>query len=235
MPPASTELSEIVVTAQRRSEKLSDVPLSITAASADQLKAIGVQGPKDLEKLVPGFTYQLSSYGQPVYTIRGVGFLDTALGISPGVSIYVDQVPLPYAPMAAGAPLDVERVEVLKGPQGTLYGENSTGGAVNYIAAKPTHDFQTGFDLSFGRFDAVNAEGYVSGPLTDSLTARLSARTEQSGPWQKSYTRNDQLGARHFTAARLLLDIDPNDRVHFELNANGWIDTSDTQAAQFFG
>ena len=231
----SAQAEEIIVTAQRRSERLVDVPLSITVATGEQLAAQGVFSPGDLEKLVPGFTYQRSSYGVPVYTIRGVGFLDTALGVAPTVSIYVDQIPLPFSPMAAGAALDIERVEVLKGPQGTLFGQNSTGGAINYIAAKPTDEFAAGGDLSIGRFTSVEAQGFVSGPLSDTLGARLAVRTEQSGDWQKSYTRDATLGERHFSTARLLLDWNPSDAVRLELNLNGWIDKSDTQAAQFFG
>src|SRR5213079_580951 len=117
--------------------RLGDVPLSITAATADQLAKAGVNNPADLEKVVPGFTYQPSSFGTPVFTIRGIGFFDTAVAVAPAVTVYVDQVPLPYLAMTQGASLDLERVEVLKGPQGTLFGQNSTGGAINYIAAKP--------------------------------------------------------------------------------------------------
>lgn len=234
-PQVAPTGDEIIVTAQRRSEKLSDVPISITAATGEQLAAQGVFSPGDLEKLVPGFTYQRSSYGVPVYTIRGVGFLDTALGVAPTVSIYVDQVPLPFSPMAAGAALDIERVEVLKGPQGTLFGQNSTGGAINYIAAKPKDHFEAGGDLSFGRFTSIEAQGFVSGPLSETFGARFAVRTEQSGDWQKSYTRSATLGERHFTTGRFLLDWNPSDSAHFELNLNGWRDTSDTQAAQFFG
>lgn len=234
-PQEATRGDEIIVTAQRRSEKLSDVPISITVATGEQLESEGVFSPGDLEKLVPGFTYQRSSYGVPVYTIRGVGFLDTALGVAPTVSIYVDQVPMPFSPMAAGAALDLERVEVLKGPQGTLFGQNSTGGAINYIAAKPKDHFEAGGDVSIGRFTSVEAQAYVSGPLSETLGARLAVRTEQSGDWQKSYTRDATLGERHFTTGRLLLDWNPSDSVRLEFNVNGWRDTSDTQAAQFFG
>lgn len=232
---ADTSLQDIVVTAQRRSEKLSDVPLSITVATGQQLADAHVTTPGDLEKLVPGFTYQRSSYGVPVYTIRGIGFLDTALGVPPTVSIYVDQVPLAFSPMSAGAALDVERVEVLKGPQGTLFGQNSTGGAVNYIAVKPTDVLVAGGDASFGRFSSVEAQGYIGGPLTSTLKARLAIRTEQRGDWQYSYTRNATLGARHFTTGRLLLDWDAGKAGNWELNLNGWRDTSATQAAQYFG
>src|SRR5918994_4639161 len=125
-------LEEIVVTAQKRADNINDVPLSIATASGAELLKRGIDNPTQLESLVPGFSYQKSSYGVPVYSLRGVGFYDTTQGVTPAVAVYVDEVPLPYSAMTRGAALDVQRVEVLKGPQGTLFGQNSTGGAGNY-------------------------------------------------------------------------------------------------------
>jgi outer membrane receptor protein involved in Fe transport len=227
------QLGEIIVTAQKRSERLVDVPLSITAATGDQLAKLGVNGPADLEKVALGFTFRPSIYGSPIFQIRGVGFFEESIGIAPTVSIYVDQVPLPYSAMAEGAALDIERVEVLKGPQGTLFGQNSTGGAVNYIAAKPTDVLKMGLDASYGRFAATEIGGFVSGPLSDTLTARVSVKHEGRGDWQQSITSDRTSGQRDFVAGRLLLDWQASDSVDFELNLNGWRDKSDTQAQQF--
>lgn len=225
---------EIVVTAQKRSERLVDVPMSVTAATGEQLDRLGITDSSQLDRLVPGFTFQKSNYGNPVFAIRGVGFFDTALAISPAVTVYTDQVPLPYAVMARGAVLDLERVEALKGPQGTLFGQNSTGGAINYIAAKPTSDLSAGLSLTYGRFDQADAEAFVSGPLSPTLKARLALRTEQRGDWQESYTRDDSLGKKRFYNGRLLLDWEPSDTIRIGINLNGWIDRSDSQAAQFW-
>jgi len=237
--PAGTPATEtaegvpdIVVTAQKRAENINDVPLSITTASGQELLARGVVDPTQLETLAPGFSYQKSSYGVPVYSIRGVGFYDTTQGVTPAVAVYVDQIPLPYSAMTRGAGLDVERVEILKGPQGTLFGQNSTGGAINYIAAKPTSSPHYGFNLEYGRFDALAAEGYASGPITSTLRARIALRTEQQGDWQYSYTRDATLGAKHYIAGRVLLDWDATAALRFELGVTGWKDTSDTQAPQ---
>lgn len=227
-------IEEIVVTARKRSEVLSEVPISVTVASGEQLAARGVTNPSQLEKIVPGFTYQQSNFGVPVYTIRGVGFFDTTLAASPTVGVYVDQVPLPYLAMARGAMLDLRRVEVLKGPQGTLFGQNSTGGAILYSAERPTTYFSSGASISYGRFDQVEAEGFVSGPLSEKLGARLAIRTEQQGDWQESYTSNEELGSKHFVNARALLDWSPSDSLKISASVSGWQDTSDTQAPQFW-
>lgn len=226
-------IGEIIVTAQKRSERLSDVPLSITAATGEQLRSRGVTSTFDLERVVPGFTAQQSAYGPPVFTIRGIGFYDTSTGVSPTVSVYVDQVPLPYSVMTPGASLDLERVEVLKGPQGTLFGQNSTGGAINYIAARPTDEFRFGGSATYGRFNQFDVDGYVSGPLAEGVKARLAVRHEDRGDWQYSQTRNDTLGRRNFTTGRLLLDVEPSDKLKLQFNLNGWIDKSDSQAAQY--
>ncbi|HUD93469.1 TonB-dependent receptor plug domain-containing protein [Sphingobium sp.] len=139
-------LGDIIVTAQKREQAINDVPLSITAASGEKLANQGVTNVSDLVKIVPGFNYTESAFATPVYTLRGIGFYDTSLAAKPTVSIYQDQVPIPFSIMTRGATLDLERVEVLKGPQGTLFGSNATGGAINYIAAKPTSTFKAGLD-----------------------------------------------------------------------------------------
>lgn len=226
-------LEEILVTAQKRSENLNEVPLSITAVTGERLANLGITDPSQLVGLVPGFTYQLSQYGTPVFGIRGINFFDTTGSATPAVSIYMDEVPLPLSIITRGAAFDLERVEVLKGPQGTLFGENSTGGAINYIAAKPTEDLTASAQFTYGRFGQVEVGGHVSSALSDTVAFRLSARTEQRNEWQYSTTRDDENGDRSFSAARLLLDWTPSSTLKLSLNVNAWIDKSDTQAAQF--
>jgi iron complex outermembrane receptor protein len=238
----STSVEEIIVTAEKRSERLRDVPISVTALTGSQLQDQGVTSPADLAKVVPGFTFTESTYGAPVYTLRGIGTYDEAIAISPAVGVYSDQIPLPFARMSEGVSLDLQRVEVLKGPQGTLFGENSTGGAVNYIPNRPTDHFTAGTSLTYGRFDETDAEGYVSGPVSGTVNARLAVRTEQRGDWQYNYAndgtlaqRDDTLGQRHFTTGRLLVDFTPSDKLKWSLNLNGWFDRSDAQAVQKIG
>ena len=139
---------EIIVTATKRSESINDVPMSIAAASGDALAAAGITSADDLGKLVPGFTFTQSAYSTPVYSLRGVGFYNYDIASTPTVTVYQDEAPLPFSAMSRGAGFDLERVEVLKGPQGLLFGSNSTGGAVNYVAARPSSSFEAGLDAS---------------------------------------------------------------------------------------
>ena len=234
-PVAATGDTEIIVTANKRQQSINDVGLSITAASGDTLIQRGIGSPSDLGKIVPGLTVQPSPFNTPVYTLRGIGFYETTLSAEPTVAVYADEVLLPFPATTRGVGFDIERVEVLKGPQGTLFGANTTGGAINYIVAKPTDKFSAGVSGSFGRFATTDVQGYLSGPLSDTVKARLAVRTVQSGTWQHSYTRSDSLGRQDQWQGRFLLDWQASDRLKFALNVNGWVDRGDTQAAQFQG
>ncbi len=228
----STAVTEIVVTAQKRQESINSVPMSITAATGDQLRDQGINQTRDLVRITPGFNYADSYVGSPIYTLRGVGFSDISLGGRPTVSLYVDEAPIPFAIETRGANLDLARVEVLKGPQGTLFGQNATGGAINYIDAKPTDALKAGLDASYGRFNAVDVDGFLSGPLTDGLTARASFEHTSNDAWQRSYTTGARNGVGEFNNGRAILAWTPTPKFKAQLNLNGWVDNSDTQASQ---
>ncbi len=232
----SAGVGEIIVTAQKREQSVNRVGMSISAFTGDTLTNLGISDAADLVKVVPGFSFAKGNYGSPVYTLRGIGNNEPTLAGTPTVSIYVDEVPLPYSNMTEGASLDIERVEVLKGPQGTLFGQNSTGGAINYIAAKPTPNREAGFDLTIKRFNNVAATAFVSGPLSDTLRVRVAARKEYGDPWQRSATRaGDALGKVDKTVGRILVEWTPSDRLTLLANLNGWTNRSDVTAGQFVG
>jgi outer membrane receptor protein involved in Fe transport len=233
-PPSDVGLDEIIVTANKRQQSASTVGMSINAVSGDQLKALNVNNVQDLVKIEPSFVVGQSLLGTPVYTIRGVGFNSSTTASPDAVSVYVDETPLAFNTMSKGATLDLERVEILKGPQGTLFGQNSTAGAINYIAAKPTDRLSYGAEGTYGRFGAADFNGFVSGPLSDTLGARLSATTSQGGTWQRSTTRDDSLGDKDFFAARLLLDWAPSENLKVSLNLNGFWDNSENQEPAFY-
>jgi iron complex outermembrane recepter protein len=231
----SSGTDEIIVTAQKRAQNINNVGMSITAATGEQLLEKGVATISDLTRIEPSLQFSQSSYGTPVYTIRGVGYFDQSLAAASTVSVYLDEVPYPFPVMSRGALLDVDRVEILKGPQGTLYGQNATAGGINFIAAKPTDTFSAGLDVVYGRFGETRLNGFLSGPLTPTLNFRLAAGVEAGGAWQKSQTRNDSLGNKDTQSGRLILDWKPAENFKASLNVNGWLDRSDTQAAQLAG
>ena len=230
-------VQELIVTAQKREENIRDVGMSIQAESGDRLNQLGIRDTNDLQKIVPGFQATPNYYGTYVFTIRGVGFQDTSLAGNPTVSVYQDEVPLPFSVLTSGAGLDLERVEVLKGPQGTLFGNNATGGAINYIARKPTDHLVAGADVSYGRFNDFDFMGFVSGPITDTLSFRVAGRINQSGPWQKAYfsRKGEPYGGKDFLDGRLQLLWEPTDKFRANLSVNIWQDQGWTQNPQLYG
>lgn len=246
--------AEIVVTANKREQNLSRVGMTIAAFDSEALERQGISSVEDLAKITPGLNYAPSPSSTPVYTLRGVGFFEQSLAAYPNVSLYLDQAPLPLPVMASLTAFDLERIEVLKGPQGTLFGNNSTGGAINFVAAKPTDEFSAGAQLSYGRFNTIEVGGFVSGPLSDTLRARLAFKLASGDEWQKSYTRidggvpaaflalgvpdspskvQDKLGKTDNVAARAILDWTPSESLTVQLNINGWRNQDDPTAPQY--
>src|SRR5690606_31864800 len=199
-------MEEVIVTAQKREQSINDIPLAITALSGEQLRDRGIETAADLSRIVAGFTYADTGVNAPVYSLRGVGYFDYSLAAAPAVSVYLDEVALPYAAMTQGTAIDIERVEVLRGPQGTLFGQNATGGLVNYIARTPTDSFEAGVEAGYSRFNRRDLEGYLSGPLGANTRGRIAFQTQDSDEWQSSYTRDDSNGALDQTSARAMLD-----------------------------
>lgn len=232
---SQTGTQDIIVTAEKRSTSVNKVPLSISVFNGTQLATAGVHSTEDLAKVVPGFSTVTSFYGSPVYYLRGVGYYDNSVAARPAVTIYADEAPIPYSVMAMGTTLDLERVEVLKGPQGTLFGSNSTGGAINFIAAKPGDKFEAGADLSYGRFDDFLTSGFVSGPLSDKVGLRFAVSHESSGDWQKNNVTGATLGAKNITSFRGTLTFNPVDRLKGMLTFSGTFDKSDVQVGQLVG
>ncbi|MEZ6002279.1 TonB-dependent receptor [Hyphomonas sp.] len=230
-------LNTVVVTAQRREQNVDDIGVAISAFDGAQLEALGVEDVGDLAMITPGFSQTDTGVtGVPVYTIRGVGFDDYSSNSTSTVGVYQDEVNLPYPTMTREPQFDIQRVEILKGPQGTLYGRNTTGGAINLISKRPTRDLEAGAKLGYSRFSTFDAEGYVSGPLSDRVRFRLAGTTTQSEKgWQKSSSRpGDTLGKQDKLAGRAMLEWDESDSVSVLLKAHGYRDKSDNPAPQYF-
>jgi len=165
-------LEEIVVTAQKRAENLQDVPISVTALSSNALETTGFDNLSDLSRLTPSL--QLSNFGPIAFvTLRGIGNENTTAGGDPSVALHYDGVYLGRPVATLFTAFDTERVEVLRGPQGTLYGRNATGGSINYITKKPTDEFAAEGDLTYGDYDRKRARLALNAPLSDGFAARV--------------------------------------------------------------
>ena len=232
-------VEEIVVTAQKREENLHDVPIAISAFSGDTLSKLGVTDTRDLQRLVPGFNANESGRNTTLFTLRGVGFTDTTYTATNTVGTYIDEVNLPYAVMTRGANLDIQRVEVLKGPQGTLYGRNTTGGLINYVAKSPTEQFEAGTVTSFSRFNTLESENFISGPIfRSSLLGRFAFKVVRAfDGWQISNVRrgDDRLGKQDKLSGRGSLDWKPVESLLVHFRVDGWRDRSDPTAPQAVG
>lgn len=182
------DLQEIVVTAQKREQRLEDVGISITALGAADLKNNQVQVAEDIVKLVPSLQYNAYSPGTVVFNIRGISQNDYGDQQEPPIAVYYDDSYASSINLSSFPVFDLQRVEVLRGPQGTLFGRNATGGAVQYITNKPTEDFQSYLTVTGGSFREFDIEGAISGSLAPHLQNRFAfQRSSNEGPTEDIY------------------------------------------------
>jgi iron complex outermembrane recepter protein len=188
---SAATLEEVTVTAQRRAERLQDTPIAVTAFTATAIDRLGVSNVQQLAEFVPNvrfdFTAPISGASDAAGVfIRGIGQSDFALTTEAGVGTYVDGV---YMSRSLGGVLDVldiERMEVLRGPQGTLFGRNTIGGAINIVSAKPTDDFSGSSELQLGSFSRLYLRGTVNLPVSESLKVRITASSKQRDGYVRS-------------------------------------------------
>lgn len=170
----SAELEEVIVTAQKREQSLQDVSVAVTAVTADDLLRRNIKNIEDLQSYVPGVTFG-NDFSFAKLFIRGVGLNSSFAGIDPSVALHVDGAVVAQASAQFASLFDLERVEALRGPQGTLYGRNATGGSINLITAKPTQTLSGYTNLSIGGSDlSYGVDSALSGPLTESTLGRVA-------------------------------------------------------------
>lgn len=180
---SSNGIAEIIVTAQKRAENVQDVPIAITAVTAEGLKNQNINSVADLSKLAPNVQLDSST---PIFSssqiltdfIRGIGQNDVSSSLEPGVGIYLDGVILARSIGANVDLLDVERIEVLKGPQGTLFGRNTIGGAISVVTRDPANKFGVRAEATYGSRDRFDLRGTVDIPLGDTLFSQISFTTK---------------------------------------------------------
>jgi iron complex outermembrane receptor protein len=228
--PTGRVVEEVTVTAQKRPEDIQKIPVAVSTLSGTDLGIILTAGPdiRAISGRVPSMTLE-SSFGRafPRFYMRGLGNTDFDLNASQPVSMVVDEVVMEN-PIVKGMPLfDLDRIEVLRGPQGTLFGRNTPAGVIKFDTKRPTKDFDANFKVSYGTYDNVDVNGGIGGALSDTLSARLSLLWQSESEWVDNkwsgYTgKNPALGGYETGAARLQFLWKPDDKFSALLNVHGW-------------
>ena len=204
-------VEEVIVTARRRNESLSEVPLSVQALGAEALEQKQVTSDADLQVAVPGLTIrQTQGNNSLTYSIRGQS-ADTFSGSPSAVVSYLNEVPLTI--QGASTFYDLESIQVLKGPQGTLFGRNTTGGAVLFSTAKPSAETEASLKLKAGNYDLLEVEGMVNLPISDQLRVRLAANSISKDGYIENVNTGEDHGDIGRDSARLTVSFMPNDQL----------------------
>lgn len=217
----TAQIADIVVTANRRSEKLQDVPIAISAFGAADLNATGTANAQDLASVTPGLMMANQSAALTPF-IRGVGATDNTVGQEAAVATYVDGVYISSVYGSLFSFNNIERVEVLKGPQGTLFGRNATGGLIHIITRDPSHDTKIEGGVSYGSYNTVGARLYGTTGLGDNAAADIAViYKHQSDGWGRNINLNRDIGfGGNDFAARSKFVFTPTDATTIKLSAD---------------
>jgi iron complex outermembrane receptor protein len=235
---SASALSEVTVTARKREETLQDVPVAVTAYTAEALDRLNVEDLGDLDAFVPNLTIYSARGSTSTVTayIRGVGQADPLWGVDPGVGIYLDDV---YIARPQGALLDVfdvERIEVLRGPQGTLYGKNTIGGAIKYISSPLSEEFSGRASLTVGNYEQADVKASVNAPLGDSgWVARVAAASLHRDGYGENLTNGAPVSDKEILAARATLGYVGAENFWLKLTADWIDDQSGVRGAKMLG
>ena len=228
---ADFAIEEVVVTAQKREQSLQDVPLSVQALGADQLKQNSVNSISDISSLTPGLSIGGSqqSGGLAEVSVRGISTLTLSNGLDASTPTYLDGIFLPQ-PFILRELSDIERIEVLRGPQGTLFGRNAAAGAISVTTVAPTDEFEGSVELGYGSDDLFTLRGVVNVPLSDSLRLRVSGTgRNRDGSIRSEGGSSDFLSQDH-VAIRSRLAWDASDRVSVDFSGD-FLKQNDTAIA----
>ena len=216
-------IETVVVTAEKRSEDIQAVPISIQAFTSKQINDLGIKASTDLSQFTPNLDIALpaGNGNQPIITIRGVGLNDYDTNNAGPNGVYLDEVYLSSPASQTFQAFDLDRIEVLKGPQGTLYGRNTSGGAINFISTKPTDEFTGNFHGEYGAYGTYQLEGAIGGQITDGLDGRIAVVHNGSGGYTlNALTGKRENGANNY-AGRAQLQWKPNNDLTLLLNVHG--------------
>ncbi|MGX4675638.1 TonB-dependent receptor domain-containing protein [SAR92 clade bacterium H246] len=228
-------LDEILVTAQKREQSLQDVPLAITAFDAGVLAAKGIDSAADLQFSVPGLTVGGTIFGSAKATLRGVGSANLFPGGDPGVPIHADGHYIQSTAYLLRDFLDIERVEILRGPQGTLYGRNAIGGSINIITKRPTSEFEAKAGVDFGNYNKRLFRGVVSGPLSENIRGRIAFSDENRDGFVENISPigEQDLENSDYTSVRGSIEIDVTNNIQALISGYHYEDDGNTTVSRF--
>ncbi|MEX2524673.1 MAG: TonB-dependent receptor plug domain-containing protein, partial [Gammaproteobacteria bacterium] len=222
-------LEEVVVTAQKREQSLQDVSTAVTSISSDRLTSARIDNLEDLQFIAPSITLG-NDFNMAKVFIRGVGANTSTTGSETGVAMHVDGVFIGRAEAQMTSLFDLERVEVLRGPQGSLYGRNAVGGSINLITAKPTHEVEGYGRVTVGNYNRLTTEGAIGGAITDRILARAAFKTEDRGGFGVNPVTGNDVDDLNRKMARIHLQFLPNDDWDFMLTGE-WYNQDDASRA----
>jgi len=216
-------LEEVVVTAQKREQNIQDVGVSITAITGDTFRELGFDNVGDVASQAPNLNFSLpgGAGSNPSLSIRGVGISDFADTNEGPVAMYIDEVYLGSLAGQTANVFDIDRIEVLRGPQGTLYGRNTTGGLIHFLTKKPTDEFEGYGQLTLGSWGRVGFEGAFGGPLGENMRGRLSLFHDQNDGTQRDRGTGERGNEVDVTSYRGQLQFDLTDDLQLDLNLHG--------------
>ncbi|MCJ8157572.1 TonB-dependent receptor [Sphingomonas sp. LaA6.9] len=215
---SETGIADIVVTAQRQAERLQDVPIAVSAFSAEALESQQIENATDLQLTLPNVTFTKTNFTSSSFTIRGIGDLCVGITCDQATAIHVNDMPLLSTRLFETEYFDLERVEVLRGPQGTLFGRNATSGVVNFITAKPDlTEFQASGSFEYGNFESYKINGMVNAPITDTLGVRLAGYYLNRDGYTKNVYDNTRIDGRDLYALRGSLRWEPSSSTTLDL------------------
>lgn len=206
-------LNDIVVTAQRRSQRLQEIPLALTALNEEVMARTPINNVMDLQTVAPNVNISMRN-GSGVINIRGIGYDVITAGADGSVAVHADGVYQSRPAAALSALFDLERIEIARGPQGTLYGRNATGGAVNLISRRPSDQPEGYLEIAYGNYNALSVEGAISGPIAGkTMTARIAAKLEERDGFGTNTFNGKDVDNLKSRAVRGSLNIVPSDTV----------------------
>jgi len=236
----SQALEEVIVTAERRSESLQDVPMSVTVFSGDQVSDGGISSLADIALQTPNLNLTTFNIAEPQVFLRGIGTTNDSAASDPAVAVFVDDVYLGRPGGASTDLYDLERIEVLRGPQGTLYGKNVAGGAINIFSKRPQQEFEARAGITAGNEGLIKLNAYVNGPISDTLAGKFTVSKHDRDGYSKNVTTGQDLEDVDSISTRGQLLFTPSDKVdvllgfdYTDIDSNGenrFVDGLDTPA-----